>query len=407
MRSLFVSCPGSPLPIESGWAIRYWNQLVALRSLGEVDVWLLDEPDGWRAELLSRELGDQRVHADTSPFKEWTRGSDLRWLLASRNPKWPPLVEGVRRQFQEWIAPAYDVILFSHESCYGYFGDLVSGPVIVDLDDVPDRTLARALRLEVRLAGARALLPHTAYRLLLNAVNVHRFRRLQAGLAASGVWRFTCSESDRARLGTDRVMVVPNGYERSGSPVGKEGVSSPPTILMTGSLQYPPNADAVGYFVHDILPKIRRLQPDVRVAVVGSTDHDSARALAGCEGVDLLGHVARIEDVLARTDLVVAPFRLGGGTRIKILEAFAHRVPVVSTTIGAEGLAVLSGRELLIADTADAFAQACLRVLDDRQLRARLVANAQDLVEREYSWPKIRAELATFLEREFAPTGSV
>src|SRR6266581_776948 len=71
VRSLFVSMPSSPLPLGSGWAIRSWNQLVALRSLGEVDVWLFDEPDGWRAELLSRELGDQRVHADTSPRKEW------------------------------------------------------------------------------------------------------------------------------------------------------------------------------------------------------------------------------------------------------------------------------------------------------------------------------------------------
>jgi glycosyltransferase involved in cell wall biosynthesis len=309
----------------------------------------------------------------------------------------------VRRRLQEWIARTYDVVLFSQPSCYGYFGDLVNGQVIVDLDDVPDRTLARELRLEVRLAGARALLPHAAYQLFVKTVDLYRWRRLQAALAASRVWRLTCTESDRARLGTDRVMVVPNGYERSGPPLGKSEVSSPPTILMTGSFHYPPNADAVGYFIHDILPKIRRLQPGVKLAVVGSVDNDRRRAFAGCEGVELLGRVPRIEDVLARVDLLVAPFRLGGGTRIKILEAFAHRIPVVSTTIGAEGLAVRSGRELLIADSADEFARACVRVLDDRELRARHVADAYDLVEREYSWPKIRAELVRFLEREFAP----
>ena len=218
----------------------------------------------------------------------------------------------------------------------------------------------------------------------------------------SQVWRITCSEEDRTYLGGDHVVVVPNGYERSGEMVGRIEVSQPPMILIQGSLQYRPNADGVEFFARDVMPKIRRKLPGAKLVTAGAIDPDVADSLARYPGLECLGFVERMEDVLAEADLVVAPLRLGGGTRIKILEAFAHSIPVVATTVGAEGLEVRSGRDLLIADTADELAAACLGLLGNRELRAELTRNALDLVEREYSWPRIRADFEKFVVSEFA-----
>ena len=133
--------------------------------------------------------------------------------------------------------------------------------------------------------------------------------------------------------------------------------------------------------------------------MVGAIDDDFRAELAGYDTVEVLGFVPKIEDALAQADLVVAPLRLGGGTRIKILEAFSHRIPVVATSIGSEGLDVVSGRELLIADTAEDFASACVRLLEPGTLRLDVVDHAFELVNEKYPWPAIRADFQSSLRR--------
>ena len=295
------------------------------------------------------------------------------------------------------MAPSYDVVLYADAFCFDLFGDLVDAPAIIDMGDVPDRMASREMSLDADRAGARTVAPRNVYRHLRSSVDVRRRRRLQEQLARARIWRITCSAEDRAHLGSDRVLVVPNGYERSGGAVGRNGVQDPPTILIQGSLQYRPNADGVEFFAREVLPRIRRQLPGARLLTAGSIDQDLANSFSDFEGLECLGFVDRMEEVLAQADLVVAPLRLGGGTRIKILEAFAHSIPVVATTVGAEGLAVRSGRDLLIADSAEEFAEACLRLLRDRELREVLAQNALDLVNREYSWPRIRAAFGEFV----------
>ena len=116
-------------------------------------------------------------------------------------------------------------------------------------------------------------------------------------------------------------------------------------MLLAGSFSYPPNADAAHYFVSNILPLIRRNRPDVTLRLVGEPTA-SVTALAGDPAVTVVGWVPDIEVELARADVAVVPLRYGSGTRVKILEAAAHRIPVVSTTIGAEGLGFEDGRHL-------------------------------------------------------------
>jgi glycosyltransferase involved in cell wall biosynthesis len=394
VRSLFVIYPGSPLPLETGGSIRYWNLLLALRELGEVDVWLMREPDSARGELLQTELGGGRVHADHPVIPEWSPRSDAAWMFRSRLPRWPEFdVDEVRARFAAWRMPRYDVVLSADVMCFEVLGRHAPGRQVVDLGDVPDRTFARALRFEAHEAGLGVIHPRNAYRLGRGALNLHRYRRLQRDLRHRSIDLLTCSEADRSYLGSgDHVLVVPNGYERQGPPVGRAVPGDVPTILAQGAMRYAPNIDAVRYFARDVLPRIRATRGETRFLVVGAIDDDFRAELATFEGVEVLGFIPRIEDALAQADLVVAPLRLGGGTRIKILEAFSHRIPVVSTSVGAEGLDTVSGRDLLIADTTDEFASACVRLLGPGPLRQRVVDNAFALVNEKFSWPVIRAD---------------
>jgi glycosyltransferase involved in cell wall biosynthesis len=308
-------------------------------------------------------------------------------------------VGALRARFREWCAPAYDLVVFSDPVCYGYLDGVVDGRVIVDLDDVPSRAMARELALQLREAGWSGLGPGHVYRTLLRLEQLRRYRALERHLLRTRTWRLTCSEEDRERLGREHVLVVPNGYERSGPPLGRHLPSTPPRMLYLGSLLYPPNLDAVDYFMSSVLPTLRRQHADATLIVVGSFD-DRAAPIARREGVELRGFVDQLDGVLADADVMVVPLRLGGGTRIKILEAFAHEIPVVSTTIGEEGLAVRDGQELLIADHPEALAGACARLFTDASLRDALGRRARALVERDYSWPTIRARFVDTLTPE-------
>jgi glycosyltransferase involved in cell wall biosynthesis len=196
-----------------------------------------------------------------------------------------------------------------------------------------------------------------------------------------------CSELDaeRARaVGIPRVAVVPNGYRVVDEPVGRTAVGRPPTVLFQGTLRYPPNAEAARFLVDEVVPLLAQEVPDVQVRLVGTTAPGLER-LDAPPRVRVVGQVPSIDDELARADLVVVPLRFGSGTRLKVLEAFAHRVPVVSTALGAEGLGAVDGVHLLVADRPDELARACARLLSDADLRAGLVEAAHRLFTERYA----------------------
>jgi hypothetical protein len=162
------------------------------------------------------------------------------------------------------------------------------------------------------------------------------------------------------------------------------GLPASATVLFQGTLRYPPNAEAARFLVGAVAPALRRLVPDVRVRLVGATT-SALEALEDPPAVTLVGQVPDIAAELARADVVVVPIRFGSGTRLKVLEAFAQRVPVVATTLGAEGLGVEDGVHLLLADTAEGLAEACARLLADEGLRSGLVARGHELFVERYA----------------------
>ena len=184
------------------------------------------------------------------------------------------------------------------------------------------------------------------------------------------------------------VLVVPNAVDPAlFAPSSCPVPTVPDRIVFTGLLRYRPNLDAVHWFVEDVLPRVRRQRPGATFVIVGDGDPDDLADLRG-RGVEVTGLVPDIRPYLASAACVVAPLRMGGGTRLKVLEALSMQKPLVSTTLGCEGLDVRDAEHLLIADGPDDMARAVTTLLEDRGFGERLGATGRQLVLGRYSWAR-------------------
>jgi glycosyltransferase involved in cell wall biosynthesis len=198
--------------------------------------------------------------------------------------------------------------------------------------------------------------------------------------------------------------VVPNGVDTSFfCPTGRRGDGA--TILFFGALDYYPNADAVRFLVNGVMPLLRRRRRRTTLVVVGRGAPARLQALEA-EDVKFRGEVPDVRSEIESAAVVVAPLRVGGGTRLKILEAMSMARPVVSTAVGAEGLAVTSGRELVIADDVGAFASAVGDLLDDPERQRALADRGRALVESLYDWRTSAGQLQQLYVRATRGVGS-
>lgn len=209
-----------------------------------------------------------------------------------------------------------------------------------------------------------------------------------------------CAEFDRRKLyrrfPRTRWHVVPNIVPEP--PEFSPVASDPFTFLFVGILEYLPNWDAIVFFCAQVLPFLRRDAPgSFRVLVVGRAGGDIDK-LTAIEDVQVVLNPRDLLPYYAQSHVAIAPLRSGGGTRVKILEAFSYGLPVVSTTIGAEGLEVTPGSDIIIADSAETFADQCLRIWRDDVLRRRIAAAGHDLWRRKYSRASLLAALSTLYE---------
>ena len=185
---------------------------------------------------------------------------------------------------------------------------------------------------------------------------------------------------------TARTAVVPNGVDLDFfRPAPASLPRETQTLLFFGAIDYYPNTDAVLFFLNDVLAQLVARYPHLRVCIVGRKPPESILSQQSL-GVEVTGVVDDIRPWLDRADVVIVPLRIGGGTRLKILEAMAMGKAMVSTSLGAEGLDVVPERDLLFADDAAAFAAQIGRLLDDPALGRRIGAAARRVVEARYGW---------------------
>jgi glycosyltransferase involved in cell wall biosynthesis len=198
------------------------------------------------------------------------------------------------------------------------------------------------------------------------------------------------AETMRNEYGVSQVFDVPTGVDteffRPSGTVQRE----PFNLVFTGSMDWLPNEDAIRYFTEEIMPLIKRAVPDVTLTVVGRNPFPGLIELSKREpSIIVTGRVDDVRPYIEKAAAYVVPLRIGGGTRLKIYEAMAMEKPIVSTSVGAEGLPLKNNVDLLLADSAEAFAQAVAKILSDRSLADRLGLSAANTVRTNFGWARV------------------
>jgi glycosyltransferase involved in cell wall biosynthesis len=240
-------------------------------------------------------------------------------------------------------------------------------------------------------------------RRLYASANWRKLRREELGTYRNADGVYLCSAADERRLldevPTARTTVIPNAADvEYYQPRPTDPPPDGRTVLFFGILNYVPNIDGVIHFVRDIWPRIAEAHPEARCKIIGGRPPPSVLALAGPR-IELTGFVSDLRPHLAASAAVVVPLRLGGGTRLKIVEAMAMGKAIVSTTLGAEGIEVVPGRDILIEDEPAAFAHAVNRLLADPSLAARIGQSARQLAVQRYAWSEAAQALESFYRR--------
>jgi polysaccharide biosynthesis protein PslH len=397
MRSLVVAGE-YPWPEDSGARLRLAMILRGLRRCGPTELFSVVSKFRTDFDPPDEDLGLAKVGRVGFDNRTDSAGHMISTALRPSVPLGMPWRDRtlVQRALASFVSGTYDLIWFYGMRPWVLAGGLTSSPTILDLIDLEDQKLLARLSVpqppapdavaRLRRAGAR----------LVSEEEVRRWQRLhrRAGRRVSAVVVCSRLDADRARAGhLALVNVLPNGYRAVADPVGRVAVGSPPVVLFQGLLRYPPNAEAARFLGGDIAPALRALVPDAQIRLVGA--HDPALvSLHDPPSVTVVGRVPDIAVELAGADLVVVPVHYGSGTRLKILEAFAHRIPVVSTSLGAEGLDARDGVHLLLGESASELAAACARVLRDESLRASITDNAHALFSDRFRSEVIEAEVA-------------
>ncbi len=230
-----------------------------------------------------------------------------------------------------------------------------------------------------------------------------RMRAFEAGECRRYEHVVVVSPEDRELVsreyGVRGVSDVPTGVDTEYFARTEEGPPQLHGMVFTGSLDWIPNEDAVRYCIEEILPRIRQAVPDATLTVVGRSPSPALIALGQRQpGVIVTGRVDDVRPYMERAALYVVPLRIGGGTRLKIFEAMAMGLPVISTRVGAEGLPVTDGRDIVLADSPAQFASAAVRLLTDERSARTLGAEASRMVRERAGWDRPAAEFAAICE---------
>lgn len=258
-------------------------------------------------------------------------------------------------------------------------------PIFFDLDDIEHLAILRGVpQLNSLRSKIFALLSVPAL-LLAEAAAIARAQRT-----------FVCSKIDADRAAksfhSKKIFVLPNAVEMPHAP---DTTPTTSVLLMLGIYSYGPNQDGADYFISRIFPLIRARHPQAQAWFVGGAPEHLRSYRAGVEGVNFLGFVDNLAEVYTKARVVICPIRQGSGTRVKLVEAAAWAKPIVSTTLGAEGLNMVDGTHALFGDDPQVFAERCLTLLADDALCAKLGRNARVLAERTYDKQAIIKTLAT------------
>ena len=381
-----------PWPLASGGHLRTYHLLASLARRFDVRLVVPSSADeaGGRAALARAGIFVRAVPIGSR------HALGEGWRIAEAAVRRDPYVlygrhrrRAVRRALRdEATAAPPDVLYLDHLDSYLYAGIAPGAPVVIDMHNVYSTLAARA--------GCEAT--GAARRWYLRA-EAALLQRKETAAARSAHTVFSCSDEEAGYFrtrGASRVAVVPNGVDTQAYPWPPARMASAPTVLSVlfiGALDWTPNVSAARFLAEQVMPAVRARVPGATLAIVGRRPTAEVLALADPGRVEIAADVPDVRPYWQRASLLAVPLEAGGGTRIKIVEAFAAGVPVVSSPIGCEGIAGRDGEHLLIAPR-DAFADAVTAVLTDPGAAAARAGAARQLAERHYDWWAIGARAA-------------
>ena len=393
-----------PWPERTGYRIRLANMLRGLAEAGTVDLMILHP--GAPNDLGVSEIAEE-YRAPLNEPVERTVVVNVPTPVASLRGVIPWLSSGLPRRvaWRDWsaarvavsreLSQGYDLIWWSHLDTWLAIGDLANVPSILDLDNLEDQKMLTSLLTQEPPPARRVpALIRFALGRELDRVDIRRWSRAQNNALSNADAVVVCSPQDRDALGGEQTYVIENGYVSPNQPVGHPERAVPAnggTLLFIGLQTYEPNIDGSRFLVNRVLPILLESRPEISIRIVGLAGVE-VHELAG-PNVEIIGEVDSIEDELSRADVSVVPLRIGAGTRIKILEALAHHVPIVTTNLGCVGLSLVDGVHCEIADTAQEFADSCDSLLGDIEKRIQLAEAGAALQAKYFDWVKIRARV--------------
>jgi sugar transferase (PEP-CTERM/EpsH1 system associated) len=396
MRILFLT-PQLPYPPRQGTTIRNYNLIRLLAQEHQIDLFSFLAP-GEEFDTNNR-LQEICGRVITAPQPVRSASRRIADTLTASRPDMGLRLESATayaRLLALLQEEEYD--LFQAEGIemagYGLFAVEHQPQARLVFDDHNAEYLLQQRSAQVDLAKPMRW-PAALYSLIQWA----KLRRYEQMVCSRSDAVVAVSEPDRSalvELVPDRLVdVVPNGIDLDEYPYPPpvQPIPSSPTLVFTGKMDYRPNVDAILWFAQQVLPRIHEPRPDVRLQVVGMNPHRRLERLAGQTGIEITGAVEDVQPYIYGAAVYVVPLRVGGGTRFKVLEALASGKPMVSTALGIEGLNLQDGRELLIADEPETFADAVLLLLEDQasggEFCAELAEAGRGFVESHFAWEQI------------------
>lgn len=399
LKSILYICPENPYPTDSGDKIRGVGLIRLLAEQFDIDVLCYASAPRVGGSHIAAIPKGCRIHAiPTGNYKSWRLR--LRSLAKRRNNS---LLSHADQHFADQLSAlstskSYEYVVVAHS----YLGHLL--PMLRRLQ--PSAVLVTdAQNFETDLSRQFALTQRSWIRMMYFLLASRWNRRLEKRICRQTDLLFATSESDAEsfrRLSPKhrgKVYMIPNFVDsRQYEPAvpAEPGIRQKPIIVLPGNMSYFPNVNGALYFNESIYPIVKRFIPDIEWHLVGRDCHPSIVAMAANDpSIVVTGYVPDVGVHVRRASAVIVPLIEGGGTRLKILEAWAYGVPVISTTKGAEGIAYEDGVDICIADEPHAFANAIVKLTEDRTFARGIADRALMKLRKLYDRKAVEQKLLT------------
>ncbi len=401
--------PQLPYPPHQGTSLRNFHIVRGLAQACEVSLLSFLEPGQTLAAEQIAPLAELCERIETVPVPQRTSGKRLYQLLATRRPDMAHRLFSPAfnvRLLQMLQADSFDIVQIEGIEMARYLPVIRHGSphskIVFDDHNAETELQRRNFLTDLRQ-------PRRWVAAAYSAEQVRRLRRFERWVCQQADWVTAVSHPDKTHLekltkAQTPITVIPNSLDVSQFQQ-QDAEAIPSDIVFSGKMDYRPNVDAVLWFADEVWPQIRQERPSTTFTIVGQKPHARLDRLRHEPGITLTGWVERVEPYLAGAKVFILPFRVGSGTRLKLIEAMAAGKALVSTPVGAEGFPVTHDQELLLVDEAGEMATAVLHLLNHPEERQRLGRAAQHFA-RQYDWRKVVPQFLEVYEKLSDEVGS-